>query len=822
MTDPQNEQLALAFDYISYTHKNLFLTGKAGTGKTTFLRHLKETLPKRMIVVAPTGVAALNAGGVTIHSFFQLPFGPYIPSRKKDEILLGIPEKQEQLFRFSREKKDIIKSLDLLIIDEISMVRADLLDGIDNVLRRIRRSNKPFGGVQLLMIGDVQQLSPVVKDDEWNILKTYYPTAYFFSSHALNEVPYVSIELKHIYRQSDRDFIELLNRVRENNMDAETFKQLNKQYNPNIATNIPEGFITLTTHNVQASRLNDMKLQELPSEPYKYEASINGNFPEYMYPTDFELTLKQGAQVMFVKNDSSHEKLYYNGKIGRIEKIDEDGILVQCANDYNNILVERTEWKNTRYTINEETKEIEESVEGTFTQYPLKLAWAITIHKSQGLTFDKAVIDASAAFAHGQVYVALSRCKTLEGLVLSSPISSLSIKTDSTVSAFSQEVEKNVPDQHALEQSKQEYKLSLLHELFDFQPLQKLLNYCVKLCNEHIESIYANFKDNIECISNSVSRDFVVVANKFKLQVNQFLERQPDIEENQPLQERIKKAAKYFSEKTTSEILLKLESNPLETDNKAVRNAIGNVLVQIREEAGVKIACLNACETGFSIKPYLKTRTTASLEHPKTNTKQASEKTTDVHAELFVALRNWRNCMAEELNIPAVAIMHQKTLTEIAEKLPTNPASLKAIKGMGKKRVEQFGAEILDIIRDYCSDKNVEIDSRSTIEELPLPKEKTNTKQKSFDLFLAGKTIAEIAAERNLSLSTIEGHLAHFIKTGQLEITQLMSIEKIDLICNFWIENPDALLGETKTVLGDEVSYGELKWVQSNLKSKIN
>jgi len=403
---PVNHELQLADNFVRHTGCNIFLTGKAGTGKTTFLRNLHRNTAKRMIITAPTGVAAINAGGVTLHSFFQLPFGPFVPGSEAYES-----GKQRQ-FRFSREKKQIIKSLDLLVIDEISMVRADLLDAVDAVLRRHRRNNLPFGGVQLLMIGDLHQLSPVVKRDEWQLLKQYYRSVYFFSSNALDNTELVTIRLKHIYRQSDPYFINLLNRVRDNRLDASTAADLNRRYIPGFEPDEDLGYITLTTHNRNADSINQTRLSALTGRKYSFRAEISGDFPEYIYPTPADLLLKEGAQVMFVRNDSSAEKLYYNGKIGKISAISNENISVVCPGSPKEIVVEPVTWENIKYTVNKETGEIQEEITGEFRQYPLKLAWAITIHKSQGLTFDRAIIDARAAFAHGQVYVALSRCKS--------------------------------------------------------------------------------------------------------------------------------------------------------------------------------------------------------------------------------------------------------------------------------------------------------------------------------------------------------------------------------------------------------------------------
>ncbi|MGM0377986.1 MAG: ATP-dependent DNA helicase, partial [Bacteroidota bacterium] len=393
MSFQTNPELDLAHEFVRFTDRNVFLTGKAGTGKTTFLHNLKETLPKRMIVVAPTGVAAINAGGVTIHSFFQLPFGPIFPGATGGE--------DNKKHRFNRQKIDIIRTLDLLVIDEVSMVRSDLLDGIDEVLRRYRRNQQPFGGVQLLMIGDLQQLAPVIRDDEWSLLRPYYDSAFFFGSRALKQTDYVSIELKQIFRQQDDAFIDVLNKIRDNRLDRKGLDILNCCHRPEVFKNDGEGYITLTTHNAQAKRINDARLKKLPGSPHTFSAQIDGNFPENNYPTDGELVLKEGAQVMFVKNDPSSEKRYYNGKIGQVTGFDESVIFVKCPGDEEAIRVKPEQWTNARYKIDQQTKEIREEVEGTFIQFPLKTAWAITIHKSQGLTFEKAIIDANAAFAHG-------------------------------------------------------------------------------------------------------------------------------------------------------------------------------------------------------------------------------------------------------------------------------------------------------------------------------------------------------------------------------------------------------------------------------------
>ena len=482
----QNNELLTAWDFVENTGRSIFLTGKAGTGKTTFLRTVMQQSRKRPIVVAPTGVAAINAGGVTIHSFFQLPFSPYVPGAKV-----------ESKFDFSREKRKIIASIDLLIIDEISMVRADLLDAIDAVLRRFRDHNLPFGGVQLLLIGDLAQLTPVVTPEDERLLKPYYDTPYFFGSKALQQIDYVTIQLEHVYRQQDESFIKILNEVRNGHPSAEALAQLNSRAILNSQFSILNSqlAIRLTTHNHLANYYNESELQKLPGRSYSYRAEIKGTFPDYSYPTAETLELKVGAQVMFVKNDPSGEHLYYNGRIGRVMEASEKHLTVYCEGDANAIEVEPLEWENTRYTLNEVTREIESEVQGTFKQLPLRLAWAITIHKSQGLTFDHAIIDANQSFAPGQVYVALSRCRTLEGLTLATPLEARSIINDQRVDSYiaqqESEAERSIQQLPVL---KQEYERYLLLQLFDFRSILLLQETMVRIFAEFFYHSHASLK----------------------------------------------------------------------------------------------------------------------------------------------------------------------------------------------------------------------------------------------------------------------------------------------------------------------------------------
>jgi hypothetical protein len=813
-----NPQLQLAFDYLQYTNENVFLTGKAGTGKTTFLHNLKKVSPKRMVVVAPTGVAAINAGGVTIHSFFQVSFGPQIPHDPNTPRNVEVSADGSVAAgnkRFNRDKINIIRSLDLLVIDEISMVRADLLDAIDEVLRRYKNRYKPFGGVQLLMIGDLQQLAPVVKDDEWEILKSYYDTCYFFSSQALKQSRFVGIELKHIYRQSDRLFIELLNNIRENNIDENTLKTLNSRYIPNFNPDDKEGYITLTTHNYQAQQINDSKLERLTTKPTKFKALVEGDFPEYAYPTDFLLTLKVGAQVMFVKNDLSGEKLFYNGKIGKITSIDDDIIEVICPGETFPIKVEPLEWQNSKYTLNETTQEIDEVVIGKYTQFPLKLAWAITIHKSQGLTFEKAIINANLSFAHGQVYVALSRCKTLEGMVLSVPIASHSVKNDRTVIQFTNSVEENQPGPDDLIRSRQNYQQQLLTELFDFKPLLRRIQQLIGDWAEEAVHLQGNLRTNLKDRLPAIQTEMIEVAEKFEVQLKHIMQQNPNAEENPPLQARVKNGCTYFLEKLKLNIEDVLEHSAFQTDNKAIRKTIADGVDKIEKELIVKKACLETCKNGFTIKRYLETKSKAAIERPETGkTKPTlSSLSTMEYPEFYMQMLNWRKAKADELHLEIARIIPQKTLLDIAQTIPATVTELKAIKGMGGTKMKQFGKEILKLVIAYRREKGLELPLEA---EKELNKAGLSTQQQSFELVKGGKTIAEAAKIRGLATSTIETHLLPFVASGQLPIEQLVEPDRVAAIEKYLRENDTRSTSEARSYLGEDFGYGEIRLVMAH------
>lgn len=724
----RNEEMNLAWQFITETNVSVFLTGKAGTGKTTFLRKLRERVPKRMVVLAPTGVAAINAQGQTIHSFFQLPFGPMVP---------GAQVERKTYYKVGKDKKNIIRTLDLLVIDEISMVRCDLLDAIDAELRKYKDRNKPFGGVQLLLIGDLQQLAPVAKESEWALLREYYSSQYFFGCKALSQIPLVTIELQHIYRQNDSSFIDLLAKVRNNAVDESALSLLNARYIPDFVPEDGDDWIRLTTHNNMANKYNEEKLQAIQSSPIVSKAEIHNNFPETSYPADETLVLKVGAQVMFIKNDPSASHQYYNGKIGIVRGVDDEGnIIVWCKEDNRNVSVCKVDWENTKYVMDDVTKEIKEEVEGTFTQYPLRLAWAITVHKSQGLTFDHAVLDVNSSFAHGQTYVALSRCRTLEGLVLARPMTRNSVITDGSVNAYMEgELNKSQDTAARLPQMRFDYYLSLLDEMYSFTGLQQDYNYLVRVVDEHLYHQYPDYLNLLKSRKDDVQNALVNVSMQFRNQYLQIM--QQEGLKSERLKERINASSTYFLAKL-KELFDPLRSEwDIKIGNKAVKTQYGNALDAFKLSLSVKLGVFKHIgEDGFSVRLYLTAKAKALLGDRPVATSAG-------------------------VNDPVV----------IAPK--------------EKKPKRQKG----------------------------------DSERESLAMFKEGMSVAEIAGKRGLTHSTIQGHLATFLATGEISLDDLVSKErqeKINKAINAVSGDDEHRLTSIKALLPDDYSYGEIKLLLSN------
>jgi hypothetical protein len=802
-----NPELELAHQYVCFTNRSIFLTGKAGTGKTTFLHRLKDNPPKRLAVVAPTGVAAINAGGQTIHSLFQLPFGPIIPGNKNDAA---------RQRRFRRNKIKLIKSLDLLIIDEISMVRADLLDGIDEVLRRFRSPFLPFGGLQLLMIGDLHQLPPVVKDQDWDLLREHYPTPYFFSSLALRQTNPITIQLKHIYRQSDDSFIRLLNKVRNNQMSEEVLRQLNSRYQPISEIPDEEAYITLTSHNATAQQINQEKLNALPRELHRFQAEISGDFPAHAYPAEEILEVKPGAQVMFIKNDPTAEKRYYNGKIGKITRIIDQDIYVQCPDEQEEIAVMPVEWSNRKYKLNAANKEVEEDIVGTFEQYPLRLAWAITIHKSQGLTFEKVILDAQAAFAHGQVYVALSRCKTFEGIVLRSKINYSSVRTDSKVKRFSEEAEKKAPDQQQLNQDKAAFQQSLMLELFGFKALGRYMERMKRVLLEHEKSLLPGAIEPYQQLRQQLDGEALPVEQKFQRQLQAYFRQGGMPEDNQALQERIQKASHWFEKLFREKLLPTADEIKLITDNQKVKKTAEEALDNLQRALFSKLVCFQHAQEGFSAQLYQQVKANADIDFENRKDRRSAGQRPAIrvqdspHPELYRRLVKWRAQLADERELLHYQILPTRALLSIAEQLPGSKKTLKKIHGIGKTRLAEYGESLISIVSDYCTENNLEA-AIELPEQPALKPVKPDTKAQTLALYKTGKSIEEIAEARGLVSSTIEGHLTHFIKTGELAATDFLSEAAIQEISAYMDTLSELKLSSVKAHFGEAYSYGQLR-----------
>ena len=711
----------LTYRFITETNQNIFLTGKAGTGKTTFLKYVRANTLKECVVAAPTGVAAINARGVTLHSLFQLPFGIIIPtpgySFSKENI------KRHPLLsklRYSSEKLDLLRNLDLLIIDESSMVASYIVDAIDTILRYVRKNpHRPFGGVQVLFVGDLYQLPPVVKRDDWEILREFYSSIFFFDSFVLRENPPVIIELKEIFRQTDAGFIEILNGIRDNNISEDNFSILQSRLVENFTPRDEEEYITLTTHNHQADEINRGKLESIRSEVHQYRAEVIDDFPENAFPAEKELELKTGAQVMFLRNDIEDRK-YFNGKIGTVTELTRNIIKVKCKDDPNEIEVKKSEWENIRYRLDPVTREISEEVLGSFIQYPLRLAWAITIHKSQGLTFDKVVIDAQKAFAKGQVYVALSRCTSLEGLILKTPVGRNYLGGHSDFIQWqSDNLSQNLPLQFA--ESRQNYMLEEIMDIFTWTTWYYALFELNEFLGENREKTN---KESLDWLSSlmTAQTELYEVSKKFRLLVRKLSKRHPLVEQNEELQKRLKEGSEYFY----SELIRWRErfiNHPIAAETKKLSSVIDAHLVSINQLLETILDKINFCRNGFVLNDYL--------------------------------------------NNAAPSIKREKN------------------------------------IKSSYSPK------------------KRNTVEETIIIFRELRDLQLTAVERDLTIETIEGHIAKGIRQGLIEIDEILPQEEVNEIAGYFPEDlTNIRLRAIKDNAPSEVTFGQLKIVLALLEKR--
>jgi hypothetical protein len=821
--DLNNEMFRLAAELVNQSSRNIFLTGKAGTGKTTFLKYIRENCPKQIAVVAPTGVAAINAGGVTMHSFFQLPFSPFIPDvggfNKQSEETTNKNSLLSKL-RMTTEKKKILQELELLIIDEISMVRCDMLDAVDTVLRHIRRrNNERFGGVQVLFIGDMFQLPPVIKEHEWRLLKDFYNSPYFFDSLVIKEEQPVYIEFNKIYRQSEEKFISVLNQVRNNQLDDNGRNLLEKRFVPDFRRTKDDGYIILTTHNERARNKNETELNSLANKSFSYRAEIEGDFPESAYPAEEQLLLKVGSQVMFIKNDTERVKRYFNGKIGIVTELENDKILVQCKGETEEIEVKKEKWENIRYTVDKKSRQLNEEVLGSFTQYPLRLAWAITIHKSQGLTFEKVIIDAGEAFAPGQVYVALSRCTTLDGIVLQSHIRSNRMFSDERIVRFSEtNFSKNILELE-LQRSKRSYQLKILLSLFDYKQIFE----DAKEFNQYLFENRSSFNEGSEKWLDEFLNEIIKLegtAEKFQNQLRSIFNREENADTNELLKERMNAGAGYFI-KEQNKLSELLNGCPIVTDSRLHAREINETLKEIFSGLSIKKYLMGGLSGTFGIETYHKRKRDFLLPAFSVNVYAgvAKERTESPHPVLHQRLRKLRDNICSKADLPIYIIAGTNTLDEMSRYLPQTLGEIRKISGFGDAKTEKYGQQFLDIILEYCGEKGL----ASLIQEKNPKKErkaesgekkkKIDTKAESFKLYKEGKKLDEIAKERSLTQQTIEGHLAHYVSIGEINIEELISKEKISLIEPHTKEFEGGRITTIKEKVGNKVSFGEIRLV---------
>jgi uncharacterized protein YpbB len=746
--------------FINQTNQSVFLTGKAGTGKTTLLKKIISSTYKNAVIVAPTGIAALNAGGVTIHSFFQLPFAGFVPEfgvapQFTNAVKLETKDSLMRHFAMNKQRQNMMRNLELLIIDEVSMLRADLLDAMDWTLRNVRRTNEPFGGVQVLFIGDLLQLPPVVKPEEWSVLHNYYSGIFFFNARVLQEQKPLYIELSKIYRQQDDTFISVLNHLRDNRITEEDVKVLNQFVQPDFDALKEEGYITLTTHNSKADEMNAKALQSLKNKSFNYSAEVTGEFPPHLFPIEKDMELKVGAQVMFIKNDISFDKNFYNGKMGRIDSLSSAEISVYFPEENRSIVVEKYEWSNIRYTLNDKTGEIEETVMGTFVHYPLKLAWAITVHKSQGLTFDKAVLDVSDVFAPGQAYVALSRLRTLQGLVLLKPMRMNGLSNDQQVVAYSGNKADEPMLNAYLEHGTRKYLLDILSAAFDWYELNSKFGI-------H-EASYRNAGSKTEkgknkswvTLQTQAVQSSVDPAKKFRNQLeNLFRNERLDMDF---VFERVQAAYTYFF--------------------KILDGVLTSNLKKIAELRRVK------------------------------KTKAYSEELEELDELLTEAILKMKKA-----RILMEAIVAGR---EITKELvwTTEVKNYKVAKIAALQQELRQNPSLLDM---HSDEEEEIIQLKKPKKEPKEKKEKRSTYDQSWDLWNDGHTIEEIARIRQLSENTIYGHFTFLIKAEKVELSDVMDAKRINELADLFGDYQGTSLGPLKEQLGDAVTWEELKLYQAS------
>jgi len=744
-----NQAATTALQFVNSTNKHVFLTGKAGTGKTTFLKEIIHLTHKNTIIAAPTGIAAINAGGVTLHSLFQLPFGTFIPDQsfvmnREMSFKMSTPRSIIENLQMHRNKRNLLKELELLIIDEVSMLRADILDAIDVVLKYVRRRrNVAFGGVQILFIGDMLQLPPVVKDAEWEYLKDYYQGMFFFQAQALRNNKPVYIELEKIFRQSNPTFISILNNLRENTVTESDIETLNQYYKPDFRPKPEDGYVFLTTHNYKADQINGEELQKIDKKNYKFKAEMRGDFSEHMYPLEEVLELKEGAQVMFVKNDYSGEKRYFNGKIGTVKALTSEAVQVDFNDGSDLVEVDKYTWENKKYSLDKENNEISENIVGSFTHYPLKLAWAITVHKSQGLTFEKAMIDVSRAFAPGQVYVALSRLTSLDGLILSSPIKYNGLRQDNLLKEFAQTKESETELDSKFKSGLKDYINGYVKYAFDFQSIANQYYY-------HLQSYTKDEK-------KSVKQKYHAWAKELQQELL------PPVDVSKKFLVQIDKIARLDAENYLAQLFDRTQAakNYFEPILQGFSDKLFSKINELKAEARVKkyLNELKDVERLFFSQLQKIYKAEALLE--------ATIKDTDLTKEHLISSELYKN---REEQVPEVV----KT-------------KAKQVKGKTPKE------------------------------------KKSNTRVVTYELFQQGKSITEIAKERELVETTIEGHLSTYVAQGKIDVSRFMDKSKIEPIVKAAEKLDTINLSPIKEELKHTFSYSEIRFAMAHsiyLKTK--